>query len=187
MKKYYSFIILVLSCLSVSSLQAETSVFLQSEIKNLFQQYFKKEPLGSYAYLEKTSAGIFVTLEENNRTLACLGDVRPHHKNLKEELIGIFDKILSHPRFSKALQPSDYLHWSVWVRFPKTPLQVHSIYQINPKLDGAMLKSGAKASMALPGEAKTQKYLLRLLKSKAGLTPQEPFTLYRIHAPGFKL
>ena len=187
MKKYCSFIILVLSCLSVSSLQAETSVFLQSEIKNLFQQYFKKEPLGSYSYLEKTSAGIFVTLEENHRVLACLGDLRPHHKNLKEELIGVFDKILSHPRFSKALQPDNYLSWSVWVRFPSNPVQVKSVYQINPKTDGSMLKSGAKASVVLPGEARTQSYLLRLLKSKASLTPQESFTLYRIHAPGFKL
>ena len=126
------------------------------------------------------SKGVFVTFSKAGKTRACWGTMHPQHPNLvKETIFSTLSAINKDYRFPPIrLSEVKQLHTQVTV--VDQIRAVSSISAINPLRDGIWVRSQGKSGVILAGEATDATYQLTLAKLKAGIQPNEAFTLYRM-------
>jgi AMMECR1 domain-containing protein len=127
-------------------------------------------------------AGVFVTLSANGHTRACWGSVYPTHSNLAESTVYATIGALSKDYRYKPIKAKELETLKTQVTIIDSIEPIAGINGQNPMRDGLMLRSGHKAAVLLPGEARDAYYQLICCKLKAGLNKGEPYQLYRLKA-----
>lgn len=123
---------------------------------------------------------LFLTLKKADRTYGCMGALQAQGKNLLEEIQLVLPKALFQDPRHPAVGATDLPGMEVYLSAVGQPLRVDDVNRINPARDAILAKSGAKAGVVLPGEAKTLRYLLDFAKAKAGIGDQEAFQVYKV-------
>lgn len=125
---------------------------------------------------------VFVTFQKGDRVRGCMGVLNAQQGSLSDEIIAQVKKALSGDPRHYRISREELAEMKVFVTAVGNPVAVQGIQQISPARDAVYLRHGSKEAVVLPGEAKTQRYLLAFLKAKAGLKKGEAFRLYRLPA-----
>lgn len=124
--------------------------------------------------------GVFVTFSKAGKTRACWGTLRPQQPNqVKETIFSTLSAINKDYRFPP-IRVSELKSLHTQVTVIDKIQAVDSIAQVNPLRDGIVVRSQGKSGVILAGEATDATYQLTLAKLKAGIQPNEAFTLYRM-------
>ncbi|MGH7829555.1 MAG: AMMECR1 domain-containing protein [Candidatus Binatia bacterium] len=123
---------------------------------------------------------IFITVETGGRVRGCMGSIKPMTNSLAEEIIATMRRALYQDPRHRPVTDGEIPQLKVYVTAVGRPQAVRRLNQLSPSRDGALLRSGDKEAIALPGEAKTLRYLLAFLKAKAGVKQGDPYQLYRL-------
>jgi len=130
----------------------------------------------------KRSAGVFVTLSRAGKSRACWGSVFPEHQDLvKATIYATLGALTKEYRYSP-VRSNEWKLLKPQVTVVQAVEPIAGLWAQNPLLDGLMVRSGGKAAVILPGEARDAHYQLRQCKLKAGIRPGEPCQLYSIKA-----
>ncbi len=146
-----------------------------SPLPELLDPFFKKQ------------IPIFVTVKKKDEVRGCMGSLKPKKSSLAEEieqnLILAFSKDPRH----RPIAETELNQLEIFITAVGTPLRITRVEEISPAHDGAMIRRGNKEAILLPGEAKTQRYLVAALRSKAGIKKNETFQLYRVPSVTFSV
>jgi AMMECR1 domain-containing protein len=123
---------------------------------------------------------IFVTFEKEDLVRGCMGSLRPQRSILAEEILRNVELALRGDPRHEHVSQDEAKEMKVFVTAVGAPLAIRRWDTISPARDAVYLRHGSREAIVLPGEAKTQRYLLDLLKSKAGVKAGENFQLYRV-------
>jgi len=135
----------------------------------------------------RQSFPIFVTLQKNGEVRGCMGSLVPQRSNLAEEIPQKIELALFQDPRHRPVTKNELVGMVVFISTVITKAPVRSVQEISPAYDGVWLSAGSKGAVLMPGEAKTQRYLLALLKAKAGLKKGEAFHLYRLKTQSVKV
>ncbi len=125
---------------------------------------------------------VFVTAKKGNEVRGCMGTLRPREKNLAEEIRTNLRLAFSRDPRHRPVQKDEVAEMEIYISSVSNPKLVSELSSLDPARDAVMIKSGSREAVALPGEAKTLRYLLAFLKSKAGIHRGENFQLYRMES-----
>ncbi len=123
---------------------------------------------------------IFVTLEKKGEVRGCMGTLAPRRQNMAQEIGENLRRALFQDPWHREVGIVELPGMTVYLTAVGRPQAVKGIGEISPGRDGAYLRSGSREAVALPGEAKTQRYLLSFLKAKAGIKKDAPFQIFRL-------
>lgn len=153
--------------------------------KEALFEYIKKgkvlsPPLGPEHPLMTKRAGVFVSLKKGGQLRGCMGTFLATKESVAEEIIeNAILSAASDPRFPKVTKDElGVLDISVDIVSELTP--VVSMSELNPKTHGVLVSSGGKRGLLLPNlqGVDTVEEQVRIAKSKAGITENEPFELF---------
>lgn len=134
----------------------------------------------------KRSAGLFITLSKNGKTRACWGSIHPEHKDLVSATVFTTESALTREYRFPPIKRSEVKDLKAQVTVVKAIEPIRSYRALNPLKHGLFVRSGARAAVILPGEAKDAYYQLVLCKLKAGIPSGSACQLYRIQADVFR-
>lgn len=124
--------------------------------------------------------GVFVTAKRGDEVRGCMGSLTPKKSGLAEEIsANLRLAFVGDPRH-RSIRREELPGIEIYLSTAGSPLSVERWTAISPSRDAVLLKSGAKEAVVLPGEARTQRYLLAFAKAKAGVRKGEPFRIYRL-------
>ncbi|MBY0405881.1 MAG: AMMECR1 domain-containing protein, partial [Cyanobacteria bacterium] len=125
-------------------------------------------------------AGVFVTLSKNGKPRACWGSLFPEQRDVVQSTIITTIGALTKEYRYAPIKQSEIKDLKPQVTLIRGIEPIQTISSINPLRDGLMVRSGAKSGIILPGEVKDAFYQMVQCKLKAGISPGEPFQMYRI-------
>lgn len=125
---------------------------------------------------------VFVTAKKNGEVRGCMGTLLPREKSLADEILKNLKKAFSQDPRHRPIRSDELAEMEIYISALSSPKLLSKPYQINPARDAILMRSGSKEAIALPGEAKTLRYLLAFLKSKAGIQKSDHFLLYRLRS-----
>ncbi len=165
-------------------LQQELKTILETAIQNTFGE--KIELPKNLSPLFKKRIPIFITAKKGNEIRGCMGTLKAQKSSLTEEIITnlqlAFTKDLRH----RPIQKSELEGMEIYLTAIGNITSIKSLDSISPMKEAVLIRSGNKEAIVLPGEAKTQRYLIAFLKAKAGIKQNEPFQLYRLETTTLK-
>lgn len=130
----------------------------------------------------KNSLAVFITAKKNGKVRGCMGTLSPREENLAQEIRKNLKLAFAKDPNNRPIEAQEIPGMEIYVSALDSPRLLSRPYQINPARDAILIRSGSKEAVALPGEAKTLRYLLAFLKSKAGIKNRESFQLYRLES-----
>lgn len=130
---------------------------------------------------------VFITAKKGDEVRGCMGTLQPQEKSLADEIRKNLRRAFTQDPRHRPIQKSELPGMEIYVSAVGDPQLLTKPYQVNPARDAILMRSGSKEAIALPGEAKTLRYLLAFLKSKAGIKKSEPFQLYRLRSESLGL
>lgn len=126
-------------------------------------------------------AGVFVSLKKHGELRGCIGTIAPVTENIAQEIIrNAVSACSEDPRFEPVREDElDELVYSVDVLSPAEP--VSSPDMLDPVKYGVIVTSGRKRGLLLPNldGVDTVEQQIEIAKRKAGIGPNEKFTLER--------
>lgn len=136
-------------------------------------------PAGSSSSpLLRMQAGVFVTLIIDGKIRGCMGRIYPAEPNLQAEIA----------RAARMAATMDMRHQPITIEdLPKLDFCVSVVgrvrrerpdAEVNPRLEGVLVKTGERSGVILPGEARTSAYQRQWAKREAGIGPGASFELY---------
>ena len=126
--------------------------------------------------------GVFITAKKGDEVRGCVGSLLPHEKDLEQEIRRNLKLAFTQDPRHRPVQKEETSGMEIFVSALGSPKLLSKPYQINPAREAILIRSGSKEALALPGEAKTLRYLLAFLKAKAGIQKSENFQLYRLES-----
>ncbi len=131
--------------------------------------------------LRTTRAGVFVCIKSNGQLRGCIGTIEPAHGCVAEEIIAnAIGAASKDPRF----MPVDELElltvdYSVDVLTP--PEAINGISELDPKVYGVIVESGARRGLLLPDldGVDTAEEQVDIARHKAFIPHNDPIKLYR--------
>ncbi len=158
-------------------LRAELQQILEAGLHRAFGE---PAPAKNPSEFFQTPLPVFITLKKGGKVRGCMGSLYPKSGTLADEIARNLEWALFRDPRHRAVQRQEISGMEVYLTAVGNPVPVKSIDSISPANDGAYLRYGSKEAVVLPGEAKTQRYLLALLKAKAGIKKGEAYRLYRL-------
>lgn len=136
-------------------------------------------PAGSSSSpLLRMQAGVFVTLIIDGKVRGCMGRIYPAEPNLQAEIA----------RAARMAATMDMRHPPIIIEdLPKLDFCVSVVgrvrregpdAEVNPRLEGVLVKTGDRSGVILPGEARTSAYQRQWAKREARIDPGASFELY---------
>lgn len=126
-------------------------------------------------------AGVFVSIHKNGELRGCIGTISPVYENVASEIIhNAISASTRDPRFEPIEENElDVLEYSVDVLNPAEP--VDSIEELDPKRYGVIVRRGYRSGLLLPDleGVDTPQQQLSIALQKAGIRPDEPYTIER--------
>lgn len=126
-------------------------------------------------------AGAFVSLKKGDALRGCIGTVEPARRNLAEEIIAnAVSAAVRDPRFAP-VRPEELEELSISVDVLTPMERVESTAELDPKIYGVLVRSGAHSGLLLPDleGIDTVEEQVEIASRKAGLRPGDPVELYR--------
>jgi len=122
--------------------------------------------------------GVFVSLKKFGRLRGCIGTILPVRESIAEEIMqNAVSAGEGDPRFNNvSVEELEDIIFSVDVLTePKTALKE----ELNPKIFGVIVKSGAKSGVLLPDleGVDTVKEQISIVLDKAGISPNDKYTI----------
>ncbi|MCS7309031.1 MAG: AmmeMemoRadiSam system protein A [Armatimonadota bacterium] len=130
--------------------------------------------------------GVFVSIHTSDGQLrGCIGTLRPVHPDIGREIIHVaLDAALRDPRFPPVdVSELHDLTYTVYVLHPPEPVQ--SPEELDPRVYGVIVHTeDGRRGLLLPDlpEVDTVEQQLRIACMKAGIAPDEPFSVERFRA-----
>lgn len=134
--------------------------------------------------------GVFVSIHTSDEQLrGCIGTLRPLHVDIGREIILVaLDAALKDPRFPPVdVSELHDLRYTVYVLHPPEPVQ--SPEELDPRVYGVIVSTeDGRRGLLLPDlpDVTTPEQQLRIACMKAGIAPDEPFTIERFKADKFE-
>jgi AmmeMemoRadiSam system protein A len=126
-------------------------------------------------------AGVFVSVHKNGELRGCIGTINPVYENVASEIIhNAISAGTRDPRFEPIGEDElGALEYSVDVLNPPEP--VESIEELDPKRYGVIVRRGYRSGLLLPDleGVDTPRQQLSIALQKAGISPDEPYTIER--------
>jgi hypothetical protein len=183
----------LISLFSIAEARAQDSLSLPAVVKRTMgfhflgpaakpkslDEFVRQLPVPPYLRLR---AGVFVTLSRNGRARACWGSVLPEHPDLVKSTAYATVAALTREYRYPPIKRSEWRALKPQVTVVRSLEPIEGLSGQNPLRDGLMVRSGGKAGVLLPGEARDAHYQLITCKLKAGIGPGERCQLYRIKA-----
>jgi AMMECR1 domain-containing protein len=155
------------------------SAAAQREAVALARQALASEVTGSpitlrpRSSLSRSRCGAFVILVVGSRTRACAGTVEPTCANAAAEIEAAAALAAAGDPWHPPLREADLKAGRVEVCLAGPPSRIASVYQLDVRREGLLLRSDGRSAVILPGEAKTAAWALREARRKAGLRPKD--------------
>ncbi|MCC6273396.1 MAG: AMMECR1 domain-containing protein [Deltaproteobacteria bacterium] len=124
--------------------------------------------------------GVFVTAKRGDEVRGCMGSLAPKKGSLAEEIAANLQLAFFRDPRHRSIRREELAGMKIFLSATGGPLAIERWGSVSPARDAILLKSGAKEAVVLPGEARTQRYLLAFAKAKAGIKKGEAFRLYRL-------
>lgn len=128
---------------------------------------------------EPAPFGVFVTLVKNGSVRGCFGSMEPRGRTLEQLTV---EAAMGAARFdvrSKPLRQSEVASVQVIVSIVGPTVPVVDISEVDAKRQGLLVRSGDRASVLLPGEAKTAGWALKRSLRQVGIKRTDPREMYR--------
>lgn len=172
-----------------------TSPELKKQLQDWLQTVVREWETGAvievlpHSPLFKQSLAVFVTAKKEGVVRGCMGTLHPREENLAQEIRANLKLAFTQDPQHRPVQKDEISGMEIFVSALGSPKLLSKPYQINPAREAILIRSGSKEAITLPGEAKTLRYLLAFLKTKAGIRKNENFQLYRLESEsvGFDL
>jgi len=159
-------------------LRIEMQALLEIQVRKIFQQgTATPTPLSDFF---NGSVPHFVTLKKGERVRGCMGSLQTQRGSLDAEILENLRRASFQDPWHPEVRADEMPGMTIYLTAVGKARPVRAIGEISPAYDGALLRQGNREAVVLPGEAKTQRYLLALLKSKAGIDSRQTFQLYRL-------
>jgi AMMECR1 domain-containing protein len=127
------------------------------------------------------TSGMFVTLVKNNQVRGCYGSLFLQGEKLYEQIREYIMAAATSDFRHSPVRASELSDIVIIISFIGPIEPVASISEIDPKVDGLLLRDGSKTAVLLPGEARTASWQIKEAKRQAGLQAGETAELFRIH------
>ena len=131
--------------------------------------------------VEQRRAGAFVSLHRHGLLRGCIGTIEPTQPTVVREVIqNAISSATRDPRFPPVrAQELEDLEISVDVLSPAEPIS--SLAELDPIQYGVIVERGARRGLLLPNleGVDTAEEQVDIALSKAGIRPDEPYTMYR--------
>ncbi len=143
---------------------------------------------GELALWAKERAGVFVSIHKQGKLRGCIGTFAPTTANVVEEVMrNAVNAAARDPRFQPvtSVELGD-LEYSVDVL--ARPEQVADAGRLDASKYGVIVESGYRRGLLLPDleGVDSVEQQLEICRLKAGISPDEPVTLYRFEVRRFK-
>ncbi len=138
-------------------------------------------PEGMSDELTRRRAGAFVTLHKGGRLRGCIGTISPSQRSLAEEIImNAISAAFTDPRFPR-VRAEEMPEITCSVDVLDAPEPIDSISQLDVKEYGVIVSRGNRRGLLLPNldGVDTVDEQVDIARQKAGISPQESFTLER--------
>jgi AmmeMemoRadiSam system protein A len=133
-------------------------------------------------------AGVFVSIHKQGELRGCIGTFEPTKANVAEEIMtNAISSATKDPRFPPiAASELGNLEYSVDILTKPEP--VKDVSQLNPKKYGVIVESGFRRGLLLPDleGVDTVERQIEICRLKAGISFDEPVSLYRFEVKRFK-
>ncbi len=159
------------------ALQEELKAWVAYSIAETYQQKIEKPVL---AALFQERLPVFITIKKQQITLGCVGSLQAKQENFAQEILANLRLAFTRDPRHLSIPKSQAKDLQIFISTVTKKERVQSLGEISLANDGVLLKQGNREAVALPGEAKTKRYLLAFLKAKAGLRKERPYQLYRL-------
>jgi AMMECR1 domain-containing protein len=128
---------------------------------------------------EPAPFGVFVTVVRNRKVRGCFGFMDPGAQSMAAMVVDAAHgaarlDVRNRPIAQAELADSDII---VSIVGPAEPIE--SIAAIDPFTMGLLVRSGTRAAVLLPGEARTAQWQLAEARRKAGIAPTDQVQLFR--------
>ncbi len=123
-------------------------------------------------------AGVFVTLIIDDRVRGCMGRIYPAEPNLRDEIAKAAEMAATMDIRHSPISLEDLPKIDYCVSVVGRVRRERPDAEVNPRLEGVLVKTGERSGVILPGEAKTADYQRKWAKREAGIEPGVPFELY---------
>ncbi|HEY9868904.1 MAG TPA: AMMECR1 domain-containing protein [Candidatus Obscuribacterales bacterium] len=183
----------LLALFSIAETRAQDSLSLPAVVKRTMEFHFREGRAHSKSLDEfvrrlpvpqylRLRAGVFVTLSRDGKARACWGSVLPEHPDLVKSTAYATVAALTREYRYPPIKRSEWRALKPQVTVVRSLEPIDGLSGQNPLRDGLMVRSGGKAGVLLPGEARDAHYQLIACKLKAGIGAGERCQLYRIKA-----
>jgi AmmeMemoRadiSam system protein A len=139
------------------------------------------DPCDAPDELKGKRAGVFVCIKKEGELRGCIGTIQPAAADVAEEITAnAISSATSDYRFTPVVPGElDKLSYSVDVL--GEPEDIPDMSYLDPKVYGAIVRSGRRAGLLLPDleGVDTADEQVRIASMKAGISPGEPVTLQR--------
>lgn len=123
---------------------------------------------------------IFVTAKKSGRILGCMGSLQAQQSNLVEEIKVNLQKAFNQDPRHPPIAWEEIPGMEIYLTSVGKPEAVPNLAFIHPTREGVLIKKGRREAVILAGETKTQAYLEKFARAKAGLKPGESFQVFRL-------
>jgi AMMECR1 domain-containing protein len=128
---------------------------------------------------------VFVTFRKGKATRGCAGTFYPTQTNLRDELVEFTIRAAAEDFRYPPVTRSELDRLTIIVTLPNPPVPIDSLTSYNSQREGLIVRKNGKEGVALPGEAKTAAYALKICLRNAGLENAEGAALYKFTATTF--
>lgn len=132
-------------------------------------------------------AGVFVSLKRKGQLRGCIGTITPQERTLAEEVQkNALSSAFRDPRFPP-LSPSELSDLEISVDVLTPPEVVKDRSELDPARYGVIVESGWRKGVLLPAleGVETIEEQLSIALQKAGISPREPYKIYRFEVQRF--
>lgn len=133
-------------------------------------------------------AGCFVTIYKKGELRGCIGTISPTENSIVEEIQSNAIKAATKdPRFS-TLQKHELNDITFSVDILDDPEPIQSKDELNPQIYGVIVSAGYRRGLLLPmlETVDTVEYQLEIACRKAGIDPNEPYTMQRFKVTRYR-
>lgn len=123
--------------------------------------------------------GVFVTLVKRGTVRGCYGSMEPSGKTLEQLVV---EAALGASRFdprSKPLRGDELAQVQIIISIVGPTVPVVTMSEVDPKIDGLMVRAGDRKSVLLPGEARTGRWQLKKNLRQAGIRRGQSYEKFR--------
>lgn len=128
--------------------------------------------------LQEMQAGVFVTLIIDGKVRGCMGRIHPAEPNLQAEIARAAKMAATMDMRHPPISAEDLTKLDFCVSVVGRVRRESPDIEVNPRLEGILVKTGGLSGVILPGEAKTAAYQRKWAMREAGIDPGVPFELY---------